>query len=235
MNNWQPPEEQKWMSGEIRVFLSRQKRTTGHLSKQLCNHPAKPLVLHNTQWIFITSPTCFLPSSQALPGQLHPREQSNNAFSFLLSKSQRMKKDVDINVPGELWYTFNVWEKIETQGENKWIFVSEESDIYKCVSASLVSVLLLFFFGQSRQMSHVLGQTSQFVVNGFRCYGGWREFWQAQVSLCCESKEVNSSSPDTYCKQNLSIVFFLSLEKLDKKKSWKKTHNKCVLYAVKNI
>lgn len=26
MNNWQPPEEQKWMSWEIRVFLSRQKK-----------------------------------------------------------------------------------------------------------------------------------------------------------------------------------------------------------------
>lgn len=94
------------------------KSTTSHLSKQLCNHPAKPLVLHNTQWIFITSPTCFLPSSQALPGQLHPREQSNNTFSFF-SKRQRMKKDVDINVTGVLWYIFNVWEKIETQGENK--------------------------------------------------------------------------------------------------------------------
>lgn len=74
------------------------KSTTSHLSKQLCNHPAKPSVLHNTQWIFITSRTCFLPSSLALPGQLHPREQSNNTFYFFLSKNQRMKKDVDINL-----------------------------------------------------------------------------------------------------------------------------------------
>jgi len=82
--------------------LSRQKRTTSHLSKQLCNHPATPLVLHNTQWIFITSPTCFLPSSLALLGQLHHREQSNNTFYFFPSKSQRMKKDVDMNVTGVL-------------------------------------------------------------------------------------------------------------------------------------
>lgn len=158
MNNWQSPEEQKWMSWEIRVFLSRQKSTTSHLSKQLGNHPAKPLVLHNTQWIFITSLTCFLPSSPALPGQLHPREQSNNTFSFSTSKSQRTKKDVDINGTGVLWYIFHVWEKIETQGESKQAcIVSEESDIYKCVSASLVNVF--FSRWQWRQMSHVLGQT----------------------------------------------------------------------------
>lgn len=108
------------MSWEIRVFLSRQKSTTGHLSKQLGNHPAKPLVLHNTQWIFITSPTCFLPSSQLSLASYIPESKAKTYslfFFFLLS--QIMKKDVDINVTGVLWYIFNVWEKIETQGENK--------------------------------------------------------------------------------------------------------------------
>lgn len=139
------------MSWEIRVFLSRQKRTTSHLSKQLGNHPATPLVLHNTQWIFIISPTCFLPSSLVLLGQLHPREQSNNTCYFLLSKSQRMKKDVDINVTGVVWYIFNVWEKKETQGESKqacmdlcvweiWYLQMSLSKCCKCFNAFFLSV-----------------------------------------------------------------------------------------------
>lgn len=63
----------------------------------------------------------FSPFFTALPGHLHPREQSKNIFSlfFFFLLSQIMKKDVDINVTGVLWYIFNVWEKIETQGENK--------------------------------------------------------------------------------------------------------------------
>ncbi len=46
-------------------------------------------------------------------------QRAKQQHILFFSKGQRMKKDVDINVTRVLWYIFTVWEKIETQGENK--------------------------------------------------------------------------------------------------------------------
>lgn len=95
-------------------------------------------------------------------------QRAKQQHILFFSKGQRMKKDVDINVTRVLWYIFNVWEKIETQGENKqacmdhcvwgsWYLQIHLSKSCKCFH--------VFFYDNDGEWVMSWDKPPQFVVN----------------------------------------------------------------------
>lgn len=86
--------------------------------KATAQPPAKPLALHNTQWIFIISPTCFF-LTQLSPANYIPKRNAVHFFTkrrwdkLCLQCLKKLKNKVRLNklclstnVPQQVWQVF---------------------------------------------------------------------------------------------------------------------------------
>lgn len=149
-------------------------------------------------------------------------QRAKQQHILFFSKGQRMKKDVDINVTRVLWYIFNVWEKIETQGENK------QACMDHCVWRTWY---LQIHLSKSCKCFHVFfyDNDGEWVMSwaNITVRGKWlhnaSDVMVYEGNVVCQrgrgkrrcpwvvrAKRSTAVHLTEYCKQNLSNVFYLS-------------------------